>query len=72
MEGNTPVTLPLHPDVSRCLGHGARKGEWCEKANNCARHMTIHRIDEQWEQATPPYYRACSNDEFLLFMEYEK
>ena len=68
MEGNTPVTLPLPVDVSRCLGHGDRKGEWCIHSNECARHLTISHLSEPWSEIDAPLYRACSNVEFICFM----
>lgn len=72
MEGNTKVTLPLPAGVSRCLGHGDRKGEWCERSSECARHLTISHLAEPWEEVEPPHYRACSTAEFICFMDVTK
>lgn len=64
--------LPLPETVSRCLGHGDKRGEWCDKHNECARHKTIGHIDEPWDKVPAPYYRMCSDYRFVSFMEIEK
>jgi len=69
MDEIKPATLPLPVTVSRCLGHGDRKGEWCQRHSECARHKTISHINEPWDRVGAPYYRMCSDMQFLSFME---
>jgi hypothetical protein len=44
--------------MNRCLAHGHTAGEFCERANNCARNVSIrHDV-----VPVPAQYRACSSD----------
>lgn len=52
------ITLPLSRDINRCLAHGHLEGEWCDRREHCARHLTI-RFDSTH---VPACYRACSSD----------
>lgn len=72
MDEVKPIKLPLSATASRCLGHGDKRGEWCKRSNECARHLTISHANEPWAEANAPYYRMCSNDDFLCFLEVEK
>lgn len=64
--------LPLPWEMTRCLGHGNHKGEWCERHNECARHLTISHRDEPWESVQPPAYTACSGHTKALFLAVKK
>lgn len=52
------IALPLSRDINRCLAHGHLEGEWCDRRERCARHLTI-RLDAA---PVPACYRACSSD----------
>jgi len=58
------ITLPLNPEITRCLAHGQREREWCDRADNCARHLTIHcdPMPPEGEISPNAVYRACSSD----------
>jgi len=58
------ITLPLLPAVNRCLAHGKMQGDTCEKADQCARHVSI-RHDAT---PVPAYYSACSDDKFIAYI----
>lgn len=66
------ITLPLPADVSRCLGHNGRLGNTCPKRDECARHLTISHRKEPWTEVKAPYYRMCSDDNYLSFLGCEK
>ena len=72
MDAVTPAKLPLIAGVSRCLGHGDKKLQWCDKSNVCARHLTISHELEPWINVEAPFYRMCSNNDFHCFIEVEK
>jgi len=60
--------IALPNDVSRCLAHGNKVGEWCEKRHQCARHESI-KTDRT---AVPTIYRACDfTGNFLLHIPLE-
>ena len=59
-----PVVLPLHAETHRCLGHWQQVGEWCPQIESCARHMTIHHINEPWAELQPPLWRACNSTDY--------
>ncbi len=64
----TSSLLPLHSDLSRCLGHPyAYKGrgtptEWCPLRATCARHQTI--AADPADSASAVRFRLCSEHEF--------
>ena len=72
MDNIKPPKLPLQADISRCLGHGDKKGEWCSRYRTCARNQTCIHIDEPLDEAKPPYYRMCSENSFASFMEFSE
>lgn len=63
----TTITLPLLRDINRCLAHGHNEGEWCERRDHCARHITI-RHDTG---SVPACYRACSSDLMAAYIPIE-
>ena len=64
------IALPLNKDIQRCLAHGNRDREWCEQANNCARHVTL-RHDPVLDPQITPLCRACSSDLMAGYMPLE-
>jgi hypothetical protein len=52
------LPLPLSRDINRCLAHDHIAGQFCERANDCARHVSI-RFDIV---PVPAQYRCCSSD----------
>ena len=72
MDEVKPIKLPLDESASRCLGHGNKKGEWCKRINECARHATISHPDEPWVYTDAPYYTMCSSDDYHCFLEIDK
>lgn len=64
------IKLPLQPDAARCLGHNGRNGEHCKRRDQCARHVTISHRNEPWTEVKAPYYRMCSDDNHLSFLEF--
>jgi len=58
------ITLPLPKEINRCLGHGEKTREWCDRLDNCARHVTI-RHDLAY---TTPCYRACTTDSMAAYL----
>ena len=58
------TALPLLRDVNRCLAHGFRPGETCQKADLCARHVTIRH--DLAPVATA--YRCCPTEQFQSFI----
>ena len=68
----TPVTLPLMPDVTRCFGFTGGLGDFCRKADDCARHQTILHENEPWAVVQTPHRMLCSDENKTLFMEFKK
>lgn len=64
----TPVALPLSRDINRCLAHGNRPGEWCERRYQCACHETI-KHDAGIN--APAAYRKCASDLYAAFIPLE-
>ena len=71
MDNTAPPTLPLPASVSRCMGQGERQFLRCQRSNTCARYQTTQHASEPWPD-NPPMYRACSDETYSLFMEYQK
>lgn len=65
----TPITLPLPPDVARCLAHGDTVGDWCNLRYRCARHETI-KYDPASIDATTKM-RACTSEMMAGFLPTE-
>lgn len=61
----TPPTLPLDPQINRCLAHGDKVGDWCERRYQCACHETIKH--DRGIKA-PAAYRKCSSDLYVAFI----
>lgn len=62
---NTPPSLPLDKSINRCLAHGDKVGEWCERRYQCACHETIkHDMGIN----APAAYRKCSNDTYASYI----
>ena len=61
------TTLPLDPSINRCLARGETEREWCDRADQCARHVSI-RHDTT---AVPAYLRACASDHVQGFIAIE-
>ena len=60
----TPITLPLDASINRCLAHGDKHGEWCERRYACACHETIkHDL-----VPVPTAYRKCATDLYAAFL----
>lgn len=61
----TPTKLPLPETMSRCLGHGSLKTDWCARLETCATHQTIaqdYKIDVQIEN------RKCWTDNWVGYI----
>lgn len=74
------ITLPLNKNIVRCLAHGHREREWCDRAENCARHLTLRHDpipkNGQTDAAkiaceTTTVYRACQTDLMAGYMPLE-
>ena len=53
------IALPIMRDMTRCLGHGIKHGEFCERVNDCARNATIkHDLPGQYSTDN----RACTSE----------
>lgn len=63
-----PVALPLDPQINRCLAHGDKVGEWCDRREQCACHETI-KHDRGIN--VPAAYRKCMTDNFASFIPLE-
>lgn len=61
----TPPTLPLDAGVNRCLAHGNRPCEWCERRYQCAAHETI-KHDAGIN--APAQYRKCWTETWQGFI----
>lgn len=61
----TPITLPLPETINRCLAHGDKVGEWCDRRLTCACHETI-KHDRGLNTATA--YRKCMTDAFAAYL----
>lgn len=60
-----PVTLPLQYEINRCLAHGDRPGEWCERRYQCAAHETIKH---DGGIRVPTAYRKCMTDAYAAYL----
>lgn len=60
-----PITLPLSPDVNRCLAHGHKQGEWCERRYQCAAHETIK---QDAGIHAPAAFRKCTSDLYAAYL----
>jgi len=60
-----PIPLPLPADYQRCLAHGDKPGEWCERRETCACHETIKH--DRGVHA-PAAYRKCMTDHFAAYL----
>lgn len=65
----TPITLPLQPDVARCLAHGDKVGDWCNLRYRCARHETIKHDPASIDADTK--MRACTSETMAGFLPIE-
>jgi hypothetical protein len=54
------MTFHLSRDVSRCLAHGYKHGEWCPKRYECARHEAIGKDARPSDSVV---YRACDHSD---------
>lgn len=61
----TPPKLPLDPTINRCLAHGDKKGEWCDRRDQCACHVTIRH---DTGASVPTAYRKCMTDAFAAYI----
>lgn len=61
----TPTQLPLESSINRCLAHGDKVGDWCEKRYECACHETI-KHDAGIH--APAAYRKCFTPAFAAFI----
>jgi hypothetical protein len=60
-----PIPLPLDPGINRCLAHGHRPNEWCERLSTCAAHQTIqHDVGLN----VPSAYRKCMSSSFIAYL----
>lgn len=50
--------LPLEANIQRCLGHGHKPREWCDRINDCARNATLQHDGT----ANNISNRACTSD----------
>ena len=64
----TPMPLPLPDTYQRCLAHGLYKGDWCIRADNCARHVTLRHPAEP---EITPMIRACLSDDMVMHLPLE-
>lgn len=64
----TTPALPLDAGVNRCLAHGNRPGEWCERRYQCAAHETIKH---DAGISAPAAYRKCTSDLYAAFLPIE-
>ncbi|WP_150428840.1 hypothetical protein [Dechloromonas sp. CZR5] len=62
------MPLPLDSTINRCLAHGDKEGEWCERRYQCACHETIKH--DHGNEA-PAAYRKCSSSLFVAFLPIE-
>lgn len=63
-----PIPLPLDPSINRCLAHGDKPGDWCERRYQCACHETIKH---DFGINAPAAYRKCSSDHFAAYLPLE-
>lgn len=61
----TPTQLPLDPQINRCLAHGHKVGEWCERRYTCACHETIKH---DAGISAPAAYRKCTSDLYAAYL----
>lgn len=64
----TPIPLPLDAGITRCLGHGYKKGEWCDRLETCAAHQTIKHDNGG---LSPTAFRKCTTDNMAGFLPLE-
>lgn len=60
-----PIPLPLDPTINRCLAHGHKEGEWCERRATCACHETIKH--DRGIKA-PAAYRKCTSELYAAYL----
>lgn len=63
-----PVALPLDAQINRCLAHGDKVGDWCDRREQCACHITIKH---DRGISAPAAYRKCMTDNFAAFIPLE-
>ena len=63
-----PITLPLYAGINRCLGHGEKKGEWCNRIDTCACHQTIQH---DAGINAPAAYRKCMSEHYAAYLPME-
>ena len=66
-----PATLPLPASMTRCLAHDGRLGQTCQKADQCARNLTIRHPLEPFDhpdlQQQPPH-KLCSDERYSSYL----
>ena len=60
-----PIPLPLDAGINRCLAHGHQAGEWCDRREHCAAHLTI-RHDARIN--APAAFRKCLTDNMAAYL----
>jgi hypothetical protein len=60
-----PIPMPLDAGINRCLAHGHQAGEWCERREQCAAHLTI-RHDAKIN--APAAFRKCMTDNMAGYL----
>ena len=64
-----PATLPLPASMTRCLAHDGRLGQACQKADQCARHLTIrHPAEPVTDPDLRTEYKVCADNSRQLFI----
>ena len=63
-----PIPLPLDQSINRCLAHGEKVGDWCERRDNCACHETIKH--DRGIHA-PAAFRKCRTDLYSAHLPLE-
>ena len=59
------IKLPIQSEIVRCLAHGHKQGDWCERRYQCACHETIKH--DRGIKA-PAAYRKCTSDLYVAFI----
>lgn len=62
------IKLPIPADVTRCLAHGSKVGEWCQHNETCARHITIRHDSAETNKTSDVRYTVCSDERYMLYM----
>ena len=60
-----PIPMPLDAGINRCLAHGHQAGEWCDRREHCAAHLTI-RHDARIN--APAAFRKCLTDNMAGYL----